>query len=96
MIIMFGESLSFSYVCSQLILRRCNYGRGRLIYGDALDGGVFVHRSVKTRLEVLDKHGQSEYTPNAWFKNKRSTWYHTKHEPHEWNTDEPTLWQWVD
>lgn len=73
-------------------------GDGRRIYGDARIKGLKVHRSVKTRLEVLDKAGKQAYTPNAYFKigqrdNKKFI------ESEEWNIDDPnaqTHWEWVD
>lgn len=79
---------------------RCNMGEGRKIYGDARANGLRVHRSVKTRLEVLDKKtGASVYEPKAWYnehdprtgaKLKNLTIRNINDpDPHE-------QWQWVD
>ncbi len=47
---------------------RSNCGKGRKIYGDAFEGGLKVHRSVKTRLSIVKSNGESDYEPKAWFK----------------------------
>ncbi|KAL5495495.1 hypothetical protein ACEPAI_958 [Sanghuangporus weigelae] len=78
---------------------RSNLGRGRKIYGDAKRDGIKVHRSVKTRLEVLDGT-KSVYKPRAWFKYHPTLGKKCKKVsgPQEWNIDEPErcLWEWVD
>ncbi|KAL5518743.1 hypothetical protein ACEPAH_426 [Sanghuangporus vaninii] len=79
---------------------RANFGQGRKIYGDAKKNGIKVHRSVKTRLEVMDGT-KSVYKPHAWFKyhpdpnNKKGK---KVSGPQEWNVDEPDsrLWEWVE
>ena len=79
---------------------RANLGQGRKIYGDAKRDGIKVHRSVKTRLEVVDGT-RSVYKPRAWFKyrpdpnNKKGR---KVNGPQEWNVDEPDsrLWEWVE
>jgi hypothetical protein len=76
---------------------RANFGRGRKIYGDALKNGLVVHRSVRTRLEVVRKGGKAAYHPRAWFKTKGPT---GKKEagPKTWVVDDPSErnWHWVE
>ena len=72
-----------------------NFGRGRLLYGDALAQGLKIHRSVKTRLEILDKTGGSVYCPNARMIVKDSVGK-TNVGHSQWNVDKPDEWEWVD
>ncbi|KAI5121318.1 hypothetical protein M0805_003785 [Coniferiporia weirii] len=74
---------------------RANWGNGRKIYGDAKRSGIKVHRSVKTRLEVVDRGGGSVYQPKAWFKARGAS---GKKEagPKNWNVENPDKWKWVD
>ena len=74
---------------------RANWGRGRKIYGDAKREGLKVHRSVKTRLEVLDDKGKSVYKPRAWFKMKAKA-NTTTDGPGLWDVEDPDQWEWVD
>ena len=78
---------------------RANLGRGRKIYGDAKRNGIKVHRSVKTRLEVLEGT-RSAYKPRAWFRYFATPGKKDRKVagPQEWNVDEPDarLWQWVE
>lgn len=91
------RSLILSFLLADLICDfRMNKGEGRMIYGDARKGGLLVHRSVKTRLEVLDAHGDSVYKPRAWFK--QHVGGRKVKGPATWNIENPSRdqWQWVD
>ncbi|TDL15310.1 hypothetical protein BD410DRAFT_778252 [Rickenella mellea] len=75
---------------------RMNLGKGRKIYGNARIGGLKIHRSVKTRLEVMDKEtGESVYNPLAWFQHKHHGGKKLEG-PETWNIDHPDQWEWVD
>lgn len=74
---------------------RINRGRGRKIYGDARRERLKVHRSVKTRLEILDESGKSVYRPRAWFNVKKDV-DDTTVRPGSWNVENPDQWEWVD
>ncbi|EJD04194.1 uncharacterized protein FOMMEDRAFT_167433 [Fomitiporia mediterranea MF3/22] len=77
---------------------RANFGQGRKVYGDAKKNGIKVHRSVKTRLEVVDKRGKSVYKPRAWWKHHPAPDKKGKKVagPEVWNIDNPDRWEWVD
>ena len=77
---------------------RANFGRGRKIYGDAMRGGLKIHRSVKTRVEVLGSDGKSVYRPRAWFDHQGVDG-RVEEGPKVWDVaapNETTQWEWVD
>ncbi|TDL28059.1 hypothetical protein BD410DRAFT_761386 [Rickenella mellea] len=79
---------------------RSNFGKGRKIYGDARSGGLKIHRSVKTRLEVVDKKkDKSAYRPLAWFRYRKHPEGKKLEGPETWNIDHPDphhQWEWVE
>ncbi|KAH8120082.1 hypothetical protein DFH11DRAFT_1558243 [Phellopilus nigrolimitatus] len=78
---------------------RANMGQGRKIYGDARKSGIKIHRSVKTRLEVLDHSGKNVYQPRAWFKVRDPSSKKKEVGPKSWCVEQPdtrTHWEWVE
>lgn len=76
-----------------------NRGHGRKLYGDAIEGGLRVHRSVKTRVEILDPSGKPQYTPRAWWKRRQTPGGPKVKGPQVWNVDSPDpsrQWTWVE
>ena len=84
---------------------RVNQGRGRKVWKDEMDEGMKVHRSVKTRLEAGQIFFDDHYVPRVrpsvpivvHAKTRAERRRQVKElEHHEWNTDTPEHWEWVD
>jgi len=76
-----------------------NRGAGRRVFHPVMRRGMKVHRSVKTRLESLDKHGQQgSYLPKIrpFVKDKTKKDGSRKLTVEEWLAENPEHFEWVD
>jgi len=76
-----------------------NKGDGRRVFHPVMRRGMKVHRSVKTRLESLDKHGQrGTYVPKVrpFIKGEKKKGGSRMLTIEEWLAENPKHFEWVD